>query len=212
MASRLPDPLPDAVGEIGEHSSGRAWLDWLPRLLDEVAARWQLRVGDAFPEASASLTLQTVRADEEPVVLKLQYPHREAEQEAAALTVWDGNGAVRLLGHDPERHALLLEPCEPGTPLFELPQDAALEVLIELLPRLWQPAEGAFILLAEEAAYWAKTLPGEWERAGRPASAPCSRRRSGRSTSSPPVRASRCSCIRTCTPATCCAPVGSRGL
>ena len=168
MRRPLPDPLPDGTRELGQHESGRVWLDKLPGLLDEVVERWQLSIGDAFPDASASLTLRTARVDGEPVVLKLQYPHREAEHEAEALAHWDGNGAVRLLAHDPDRHALLLELCEPGTPLFGLDQDPALEVLVELLPRLWQPSNRAFISLADEAAHWAATLPDLWARAGRP--------------------------------------------
>jgi streptomycin 6-kinase len=168
MSVSLPDPLPGGLHAIAEGASGRAWLELLPRLLHEVRARWQLRLGDAFPDASASLTLHAQRADGEPVVLKLQYPHREADHEAAALAQWDGNGAVRLLAHDPERHALLLEVCEPGRPLFELDQDAALEVLIELLPRLWQPSERPFTSLADEAAHWAATLPEAWAHTGRP--------------------------------------------
>ncbi|MGH3009850.1 MAG: aminoglycoside phosphotransferase family protein [Gaiellaceae bacterium] len=168
MASRLPDPLPDGVQAIGDHPAGQAWLARLPGLLGEVAERWQLQIAEPFPDASASLTLRAVGADAVPVVLKLQYPHREAEQEAAALAAWDGNGAVRLLAHDPSRHALLIEPCEPGTPLFELAPDAALDVLLELLPRLWQPAEGPFTLLADEATHWTETLPSAWEQAGQP--------------------------------------------
>jgi streptomycin 6-kinase len=164
----LPDPLPDGTRELGQHESGRVWLDELPDLLDEVVELWRLSVGEAFPDASASLTLRARKTDGVPVVLKLQYPHREAEHEAAALAHWDGHGAVRLLAHDPDRHALLLELCEPGTPLFELDQDAALDVLIELLPRLWQPSDQAFTLLADEAAHWTATLPGLWQRAGRP--------------------------------------------
>ncbi|MGH3050747.1 MAG: aminoglycoside phosphotransferase family protein, partial [Gaiellaceae bacterium] len=64
---------------------------------------------------------------------------------------WDGDGAVRLLARDDERHALLLERCEPGT--FLSAADDPLGVLIELLPRLWKPAEG-FRPLAEEARHW----------------------------------------------------------
>jgi len=101
-------------------------------------------------------------------VLKLQYPHREAEHEAAALAAWDGNGAVRLLAHDPNRHALLLEHCRPGTPLAELDQEAALDVLVELLPRLWRTSDRPFTRLADEARHWAETLPHVWARAGRP--------------------------------------------
>jgi streptomycin 6-kinase len=168
MTRPLPDPLPDGTRELGEHECGRVWLGQLPGLLDEVVERWQLSIGDAFPDASASLTLRARRVDGESVVLKLQYPHREAEHEAAALAQWDGNGAVCLLAHDPDRHALLLELCEPGTPLFELDQDAALDVLVELLPRLWQPSDQPFSSLADEAAHWAATLPEVWARAGRP--------------------------------------------
>ena len=168
MKRPVPDPLPEGTRELVQHESGRVWLDQLPLFLDEVVERWQLTIGDAFPSASASLTLRAARVDGEPVVLKLQYPHREVEHEAAALAQWDGNGAVRLLAHDPDRHALLLELCEPGTPLFGLDQDPALEVLVELLPRLWQPSNRAFISLADEAAHWAATLPEMWARAGRP--------------------------------------------
>jgi streptomycin 6-kinase len=168
MTGRMPEPLPDGVEAIRESPSGRAWVASLPELLDGVAERWQLQVGEPFPEASASLTLRATRADETSVVLKLQYPHREAEHEAAALALWDGAGAVRLFAHDPDRHALLLELCEPGTPLFELQQDEALDVLVDLLPRLWQPADASFTSLAAEAEHWALTLPQAWVRAGRP--------------------------------------------
>jgi streptomycin 6-kinase len=108
-----------------------------------------------------------VTADGDEVVLKVQTPHRESEHEAAALELWDGDGAVRLLAHDPERHALLLERCVPATPLATVGQEAALEVLVSLLPRLWKPAAVPFRSLAEEAAWWLVQLPRSWEEAGR---------------------------------------------
>ena len=168
LLSRLPAPLPEGLRAIGESASGRIWLATLPNILEEVAERWELRIGEPFPDASASLAMRATRADGMPLVLKLQFPHREAEQEAAALVLWDGNGAVRLLDHDPDRYALLLELCQPGTPLFELDPDAALDVVIELLPRLWLRTDRAFASLADEAEHWGETLPNGWERAGRP--------------------------------------------
>jgi streptomycin 6-kinase len=163
----LPDPLPDGVLALGADDAGRAWLATLGQVLAEVIENWGLEVGEPFPDASASLTLGAVRRDGQPAVLKLQFPHREAEHEAQALAEWAGNGAVCLLAHDPGRHALLLERCWPGTPLLGLDQEAALDVLIGLLPRLWRPAGPRFTSLAEEAAHWAETLPLVWERAGR---------------------------------------------
>jgi streptomycin 6-kinase len=82
--------------------------------------------------------------------------------------LWDGGGAVRLLARDPEGHALLLERCIPGTPLYERGLDAAIDVFVELLPRLWKPAGDPFRPLTDEAAWWLDSLPANWERAGRP--------------------------------------------
>jgi streptomycin 6-kinase len=101
------------------------------------------------------------------VVLKIQWPHRESEHEAAALELWDGDGAVRLLARDERRHALLLERCRPGAPLGRRGPEEALDVLIGLLPRLWKPAGPPFRSLADEASWWVSYLPDEWERIGR---------------------------------------------
>jgi streptomycin 6-kinase len=102
------------------------------------------------------------------VVLKVQFPDRESEHEAEALRVWDGDGAVRLLAFDPERHALLLERARPGTHLAEVGLERALDVFVDLLPRLWKPAGAPFRSLADEAAWWIDYLPERWEGAGRP--------------------------------------------
>ena len=104
----------------------------------------------------------------EEVVLKLQEPHRESEHEAEALRVWDGDGAVRLLDHEPDEHALLLERCVPGTPLAAAGAETALEVFVGLLPRLWKPAGPPFRSLAAEAAWWADSLDATWERFAQP--------------------------------------------
>lgn len=108
-----------------------------------------------------------VTAEGEEAVLKVQKPHRESVHEAKALELWNGDGAVRLLAHDSEEHALLLERCVPGTPLSAAGAEAALDLFVELLPRLWKPAGAPFRPLAEEAAWWAEQLPSTWEQAGR---------------------------------------------
>ena len=101
-------------------------------------------------------------------MLKVQEPHRESEHEAEALRVWDGDGAIRLLDEEPEEHALLLERCVPGTPLSAAGAETALDVFVELLPRLWKPAGSPFRSLAAEAAWWADSLEATWEQFGRP--------------------------------------------
>ena len=126
-------------------------------------------VGEPFEDGVASiLVAPAVNAAGQEVVLKVQDPHRESEHEAAALELWDGHGAVRLLDHEPEEFALLLERCVPGTPLSAAGAEAALDVFVELLPRLWKPAGSPFGSLAAEAAWWADSLEETWERFGRP--------------------------------------------
>jgi streptomycin 6-kinase len=147
---------------------GRAWLESLPRLFDECTERWQLRVDQAFADGNASLALPATLPDGTPVVLKIQFPHLESTYEAAALELWNGDGAVRLLSYDEDRHALLVERCTPGTHLSETDADAALDVLIGLLPRLWKPAGAPFRTLETEAEQWIDHLPAEWVAAGRP--------------------------------------------
>src|SRR5438067_8571349 len=119
--------------------------------LDECVAQWQLEIGEAYAPGAAGHAVRATLPDGTPAVLKISTPHREAEQEADALERWDGDGAVRLLARDDERCALLLERCEPGTFLSQSPD--ALDVLIELLPRLWKNADG-FRTLADEIAFW----------------------------------------------------------
>lgn len=101
-------------------------------------------------------------------MLKIQWPHRESEHEADALQIWAGNGAVTLLDHDEEAHAMLLERCVPGSHLSTLNEDDAVEVLIGLLPRLWVPVVAPIGTLSQEAAWWHSYLEERSARAGRP--------------------------------------------
>ncbi len=130
--------------------------------LQAAAERWSLTLGEACVQGAAGYTTRAELEDGTPVVLKLVHAHRESEHEAAALEAWGGEGAVRLLARDETGYVLLLERCEPGTPLSRLDHDAALGVLIELLPRLWKPAGEPFHKLSDEATWWASYLPEKW--------------------------------------------------
>jgi streptomycin 6-kinase len=147
---------------------GRDWLARLPGIVNARAAAWSLTLGEPFPYAYASLAFPAVRPDGSTAVLKIAFPDRESEFEAAALEHLDGDGAVRLLAFDAGSRALLLERAEPGTSLKELEPDRALDVFVDLLPRLWKPAGPPFRSLAGEAAWWAGSLAEDYERGGRP--------------------------------------------
>ncbi|WP_328370705.1 aminoglycoside phosphotransferase family protein [Micromonospora zamorensis] len=160
--------LPEGLDWVRTTPAGRTWLGTLPTWLAECTERWSLRLGPPFRYAYASLALPADLPDGTAAVLKLQYPDEDSRHEADALAQWNGDGAIRLLAHDPERRALLVERCQPGTPLHELPTDRALDAVTALLPRLWRPAGEPFTPLAEEAAGWIDRMPDNWDRAGRP--------------------------------------------
>ena len=143
------------------------WLERVPELVAECVEEWQLELGEPYEAGAAGYAVRAALTDGTPTVLKLIYPHREAEHEADALELLAGNGAVRLLARDDTRSAMLLERCEPGTALAENGGEKALDVLVELLPRHWVRAGEPFHTLAEEAAWWIDDLPEQWEQSGR---------------------------------------------
>lgn len=142
-------------------------MDRLPRLVRECVERWALDIGPMYSSSHVSFVAPAIDGSGRPVVLKVQFPHRECRFEAAALEYWAGDGAVHLLAQDTARHAMLVERCEPGTHLSE-DRGRALGVLTELLPRLWKPAAEPFDTLDAEAARWHEGIEREWLEAGRP--------------------------------------------
>jgi streptomycin 6-kinase len=78
----------------------------------------------------------------------------ESDEEADALALWDGDGAVRLLRHDRARRALLLERAEPGDDLSPLPEEEATRLAVEVATRLWRPAGSPFRSVHEHVPRW----------------------------------------------------------
>jgi streptomycin 6-kinase len=128
------------------------WREGAPALAQEIALDWGLRLGDAYVPGVPSHVVRADCEDGTPAVLKVYWPHREAEQEADALRRWDGEGAVRVLREDSDRCALLLERCEPGT-FLSVASDDPVGVFVDLLPRLWKSGEG-FLPLSDECDWW----------------------------------------------------------
>jgi streptomycin 6-kinase len=164
--------IPERLGWWRKRAGGAAWLEALPHLAAECAARWSLRLGEPFGNGNVSLTVPVTRSDGEQAVLKLNFPEEESAHEADALRHWRGEGAVRLLEVDRERNALLIERADPGTPLWDVADDEeATLIASSVLRRLWRhpPSDGhPFRLLAAEANAWAEQLRSDWEGLGRP--------------------------------------------
>lgn len=141
-----------------------AWLAALPELAAACAEAWGLELEEPLP---VPRSLVVPAGD---VVLKLNAPgHADADNEADALTAWDGEGAARLVARDDDHRALLLERCRPGTTLATTSIGAP-ELVAGLVERLARTPVAAhpFRLLADEADRWAVVVPERWEAARRP--------------------------------------------
>ncbi|MGW7514029.1 aminoglycoside phosphotransferase family protein [Streptomyces sp. NPDC054796] len=164
-APLIPDSLP-VVTTMRRHASGREWLARLPGLIRELALRWEVELDAPFHGGSCSWAAPARTADGGSAVLKVTWPHPEAEHEGEALRLWDGRGAVRVYAADAEHYALLLERCEPGTELGRsghLPAEDRLRQAAAVLRELWEAvAPGAasgpvsrMKRVADVAAEWA---------------------------------------------------------
>jgi streptomycin 6-kinase len=118
-------------------SAGHAWITALPGMVADCLDRWELRVDGAPASGAVALVLPVLLADDTPAVLKLQPVDDETVGEPVALRAWDGHGAVRLLHHDPDSGAMVLERLDAGVTLAAVPDDlAALETLSRILAGL----------------------------------------------------------------------------
>jgi streptomycin 6-kinase len=157
------------VAVCHERPERRAWLERLPRVVDDLASRWSLSLGAPFDsnEVSCAWVAPAVRGDGTRAVLKLGMPHLEGAHELQGLRFWNGDPFVRLLDADDDLNAMLLESCEPETRLRALPEEDQDVIVAGLLRRLWRrpPEPHAFSTLASMLAHWsAETVSrsSEW--------------------------------------------------
>ncbi|GAA4242207.1 aminoglycoside phosphotransferase family protein [Actinomadura meridiana] len=150
-------------------ADGQRWLDALPSTIDAVTHAWGLTIGPLF-DLSYHWVAAATREDGTAAVLKLGPPQPgHLDREVAALDFYHGHGAVRLLAHDHDRGALLLERADPGTlarDLVPAKDDEATAAVINLIQQLHNPAPPGYPLpdLSTEAKSFAEHLnrfPGD---------------------------------------------------
>lgn len=142
----------NTFGDDGNH-----WLESLPVLLAEAARRWDLT--DIRPvsnlsynfiafvrlpaHARAAGTGERSKAQSKGsgnAVLKLGVPNRELTSEIAALRIYNGQGACRLLDADAGKGMVLLERLRPGGMLSTLADDEhATLIAADVMRKLWRP-------------------------------------------------------------------------
>jgi streptomycin 6-kinase len=160
----------DTVAREGE--AARLWLARLPELVGELCVRWGLRVAGDPMHGYLALVVPVLH-DDARYALKVSWIDGETASEAAALALWNGDGAVRLVDADGAAGALLLEWLDPLRSLKEADLSVAVPVAGRLLRRLAVPTPAQWPAspvpgLRRWALDLAAELPGRWRDTGRP--------------------------------------------
>ena len=174
MSKSITIDVPDALAaSFSKHSGapGRAWIAALPKLAAEVLDRWALSLDGPPLHGMGALVLPVIRADRTPAALKLQPVNDENASEPVGLRIWNGDGVVRLLDHEPDTGSMLLERLDGARSLSTVHDDvAALQILAELMARLVAvPALPGLRHLSEIAAAMLDEVPTAVTALGDPA-------------------------------------------
>jgi streptomycin 6-kinase len=106
---------------ISEDQIDAGWVADLPRRVNEVAHRNQLELGEVFqPGGHTSWVARATQRDGTEVVVKVVEPHHDGLPEPHVLSHWNGIGAIRILAHEPDLMAYVLESVRPGIKLGEI--------------------------------------------------------------------------------------------
>jgi streptomycin 6-kinase len=125
--------IESTYGEDGEQLIAN-----LPALIKEASQRWGLTDVQPIPNLSYNFVAFANRGGGK-VVLKIGVPNRELTSEMAALRVFDGEGACRLIDCDEEKGFLLLERLHPGVMLSRVEGDEeATHIAAEVMLKIWR--------------------------------------------------------------------------
>jgi streptomycin 6-kinase len=143
-----PEFISTVTNTFGE--DGERFIAGLPASVEEASARWGLSNIQpvtnlsynfvAFAE-SPSPSGRGVRGEGD-VILKIGVPRDELASEIAALRLFNGGGACRMIDADEEKGLLLLERLQPGVMLSTLEDDEeATRIAAKVMKRIWRPLE-----------------------------------------------------------------------
>ena len=126
------------------------------RRADAAARAWGVELGEPFAISYASFVAPT----NDGRVLKASYEgDDESLDEGAALELWDGDGAIRVVRADPARRVLLEERAAPGTDLSQLDDEEATAIAVAIVSRLWRPAGAPFRPVIDFVPRWLARVP-----------------------------------------------------
>jgi streptomycin 6-kinase len=118
--------------------NGDVFLKALPDLIVKASIRWGLTDVQPAPTLSYNFVAFAKRGDDK-VVLKMGVPNSEMKSEMAALRLFNGEGACKLIDYDEEKYWMLLERLNPGVMLSTLKDDEeATRIAAEVMKKIWR--------------------------------------------------------------------------
>lgn len=170
---KLPSDFISNIQNVFEED-GHAFLKALPDLIAEASSRWGLTDVEpvdnlsynfvAFANRPSTADSDIRRENPAPtqnLVLKIGVRNDELMSEMAALRLFDGEGACRLIDSDEERGFLLLERLTPGVMLSTFEEDEqATHIAAEVMQKIWRPLESDSLLsdMQEQAPAFQKFI------------------------------------------------------
>jgi streptomycin 6-kinase len=168
---QLRDKVLRNIASQGE--PGASWLEALPSLLGRLEAEWNVKAGRLFPNATEAFVSEALTGDGQPVALKIPIPGLvKAERERSLLQTASGRGYVRVLRHDTNSGAMLLETLGPQLAMLGLPIEEQIRVICRTLQQAWMPIPPGvrYPTGAEKASKMSSYISTTWPRLGRPCS------------------------------------------
>lgn len=103
--------------------SGKQWIHHLPDIVNALAEYWQLSQITPVDNMTYNYVAKAVTHNQQPVILKISCDKISGDHEKEALLYFSGNASVKMLDHNEQYHAMLLEQAIPGISLKSLYPD-----------------------------------------------------------------------------------------
>ncbi len=165
--------IPEAVRAKAMTAGVGDWLDALPGLIHELETDWSMTVGAPYDEGTEAYVAAAELGDGTPAVLKLVVPRDDhsTRNEVTVLQLADGRGCAKLLRHDLDRDALLMERLGPSMHRLGLPLAERQRLLTDAASQLWRPAPGSGLPTGADKAQWLiDHILKSWDELDRPCS------------------------------------------
>jgi streptomycin 6-kinase len=166
---QVPGRVRQRVLHLGQR--GERWLADLPEVVAHLERAWSITVEHTLTGGTASYVARARTAEGDDAILKVAIPEVGFADEVRMLAAAHGQGYVRLLAHDREHEAMLLEALGPPMASLALPPEQQIARLCRMLRQVWQaprPAGLVFVPHEEKAGQLAGTVSRIWEDLGHP--------------------------------------------